>query len=75
MKSDASVSQMGLDIHWKFSTVTARDGRGKIVWRQRLQHGDRVRMREELAHWPDLVARACVPPGGARGHVRLGLDE
>ena len=27
---------MGLDIHSKFSKVTARNGQGKIVWRQRL---------------------------------------
>ncbi|MCP5119584.1 MAG: IS110 family transposase [bacterium] len=49
---DESVSQMGLDIHRKFSKVTARDDRGKIVWRRRLEHGDRVRLRDDLARWP-----------------------
>ncbi len=46
MRTDASVTQVGLDIHRKFSKVTARDGQGKIVWRQRLEHADRTRMRE-----------------------------
>jgi transposase len=44
---------MGLDIHRKFSKVTARDGQGKIVWRQRLEHADRPRMRAQLAGWPN----------------------
>ncbi len=52
MRTDASVAQLGLDIHRKFSKVTARDGQGKIVWRQRLEHADRPRMREQLADWP-----------------------
>jgi len=43
---------MGLDIHRKFSKVTARDEQGKIAWRQRLEHADRPRMRERLADWP-----------------------
>ena len=52
MRTDASVTQLGLDIHRKFSKVTARDGQGKIVRRQRLEHADRPRMREQLAGWP-----------------------
>ena len=52
MRTDASVTQLGLDIHRKFSTVTARDGQGKIVRRQRLEHNDRTRMRAQLADWP-----------------------
>lgn len=52
MRTDASVTQMGLDIHRKFSKVTARDEQGKIAWRQRLEHADRPRMRERLADWP-----------------------
>jgi hypothetical protein len=35
---------LGFDIHRKFSKVTARDGRGKIAWRQRLEHADRPRV-------------------------------
>ncbi len=52
MKTDDKVSQIGLDSHRKFSKVTARNSDGKVVWRQRLEHRERVRMREELARWP-----------------------
>jgi len=41
-----------LDIHRKFSRVTARDCEGEVVWRRRVEHGDRSRMRAELACWP-----------------------
>ena len=53
LRTDASVTQLGSDIHRKFSKVTARNGQGKIVWRQRLEHADRPRMRERLADWPN----------------------
>ena len=56
MRTEASVAQLGLDIHRKFSKVTARDGQGKIVWRQRLEHADRPRMRARLADWPSGAA-------------------
>ena len=36
LRTDASVTQLGLDIHRKFSKVAACNGQGKIVWRQRL---------------------------------------
>ena len=36
MRTDASATQTRLDIHRKFSKVTARDGQGKIAWRRRL---------------------------------------
>ncbi len=52
MRTDASVAQLGLDIHRKFSKLTARDGQGKIVRRQRLEHAERPRMREQLGDWP-----------------------
>ena len=39
------VTQMGLDCHKKFSTVTARDAEGRVVFRTRLEHADRARMR------------------------------
>lgn len=55
MRTDASVTQLGLDIHRKFSKVAARDGQGGIVWRQRLEHADRTQMREQLAGWPSGV--------------------
>ena len=47
-----SASQIGLDIHRKFSRVTTRDCDGKVAWRRRVEHGDRPRMRAELARWP-----------------------
>jgi transposase len=41
-----------LDCHKNFSRVTARDGDGRVVWRQRLEHADRARLREQLRAWP-----------------------
>jgi transposase len=43
---------MGLDCHRNFSRVTARDAEGRVVWRQRLEHGDRAGLRERLRSWP-----------------------
>jgi len=50
----STVMNMGLDCHRKFSQVSARDERGKIVWRQRLEHADRAQLRERLAQWPKV---------------------
>jgi transposase len=47
-----SVARIGMDIHRTFSQVTARDAQQRIVWRQRLEHGDRERLRRHLAGWP-----------------------
>ncbi len=49
METETSVTRIGMDIHRKFSKVTARDADGKIAWRQRLEHADRTRMRELLS--------------------------
>jgi len=49
---ETKVAQLGLDSHRTFSNVTARDAVGKIVWRKRLEHGDRRPLREELGTWP-----------------------
>ena len=46
------VTQMGLDCHKKFSTVTARDATGRIAFRTRLEHADRGRMRAQIRDWP-----------------------
>jgi hypothetical protein len=43
---------MGWDCHRKFSTVAARDAENRIVWRQRLDHGDRDAMGKRLRTWP-----------------------
>lgn len=55
MERESTVTQMGMDSHGKFSRVAARDGKGAIVWRQRLEHGDRRRLREQLKTWPSGV--------------------
>ena len=52
METETSVTQIGMDIHRKFSTVTARKANGRIAWRQRLEHADRPQLRELLNRWP-----------------------
>ena len=54
MGTQAKVSQMGLDCHRNFSRITARDERGQVVWRQRVEHADRSRLREQLRRWPKV---------------------
>ena len=44
----ASVKAIGIDAHYKFTTVTMRDAAGKIVRRERLDHRDRAGLREAL---------------------------
>lgn len=55
MKNVGTVSQIGMDAHRRFSMVTARDAEGRILWRERLRHEDRTRLREALAAWPKGV--------------------
>ena len=50
-----SVSAIGLDVHYKFSSVTMRDKEGKVVARERLEHPDRSALRERLSQWPKGV--------------------
>ena len=50
--TDRMAVVVGLDVHRRFSTVTARNAEGKIAWRQRLEHEDRKLMRERLDGWP-----------------------
>lgn len=52
---EVSVSAIGLDVHYKFSTVTMRDSDGKVVARERLEHRDREALRQRLAQWPKGV--------------------
>lgn len=47
-----SVRAGGMDVHSKFTTVTMRDGNGKVVRRERLDHRDRRKLREVLSQWP-----------------------
>ena len=50
-----SVSAIGMDVHYKFSSVTMRDQEGKVVARERLEHRDRAALREHLSGWPKGV--------------------
>jgi len=49
---DRTAVMVGLDVHRRFSTVTARNAEGKIAWRQRLKHEDRDDLRKRLEDWP-----------------------
>jgi transposase len=48
----SSVACGGMDVHYKFSTVTFRDEAGRVVRRERLEHPRRDRLREHLNRWP-----------------------
>jgi hypothetical protein len=37
--TDRTAAAIGLDVHRRFSTVTARNAEGKIAWRERLEQG------------------------------------
>jgi transposase len=50
--TDRMAAAIGLDVHRRFSTVTARNAEGKIAWRQRLEHGDRDDLRKHFGTWP-----------------------
>jgi transposase len=50
--TDRMATMVGLDVHRRFSTVTARNAEGKIAWRQRLEHADRDGLRKRLEDWP-----------------------
>src|SRR5688572_13870350 len=55
MGMQSTVTQMGLDCHRNFSTLSARDGiSGRVVFRRRLEHADRQKLREELARLPKV---------------------
>jgi transposase len=50
--TDRTAVMIGIDLHRRFSTVTARNAEGKIAWRQRLEHVDRNDLRKRLDDWP-----------------------
>jgi transposase len=52
MRIQEKVSHVGLDCHRKFSRSTARDRENKILFRQRLEHADRTRLRQQMQLWP-----------------------
>ncbi|MGH8336540.1 MAG: IS110 family transposase [Gammaproteobacteria bacterium] len=49
MRTLSNVTQVGLDNHREFASVSCRDGSGKIVRRFRLSYRDRAVVREQLA--------------------------
>ena len=53
MRTNRKVAQVGCDCRRVFGRITARDEDGRIIWRQRLEHGDRVWLREQLSGWPE----------------------
>jgi transposase len=52
MGTNAKVTQIGLDVHRKFSIASARDASGRVVQRERLEHVDRNELRKRLSRWP-----------------------
>lgn len=51
-KMNSTVMCAGMDVHYKFSSVTFRDADGRIVSRQRLDHPDRQALAARLRRWP-----------------------
>lgn len=51
-RTDRTAVLVGLDVHRRFSTVTARNAAGEIAWRQELRHEDRKVLRQTLEDWP-----------------------
>ncbi len=49
---ETNVACAGMDVHYKFSSVTFRDASGEVFARQRLDHPDRVKLRQRLSQWP-----------------------
>ena len=53
--TDRMATAIGLDVHRRFSTVTARNAESEIAWRARLEHGDRDDLRKRLEAWPPRI--------------------
>lgn len=45
----------GMDVHYKFSTVTFRDPAGRVVRRERLEHTQRAALRARVNRWPQGI--------------------
>lgn len=52
MDSYEKVSHVGLDNHKSFSRLTARDANNRVLFRRRLDHEDRHKLRAELRRFP-----------------------
>jgi transposase len=49
------VASVGMDVHYKFSSVTFRDEQAQIVRRERLDHPDREKLKARLGQWPQGI--------------------
>ncbi len=47
-----NVACSGMDVHYKFSKVTLRDYKGRIIARERLDHRDREKLKQRFWQWP-----------------------
>jgi transposase len=47
------VTQVGLDVHRKFSMAILREASGKVVSRQKLEHDDLTKLDQRVACWPE----------------------
>lgn len=52
MSSYATVASVGVDVHYKSSTVCMVDSQAKTVVRETLDHSDRQALRRLLRQWP-----------------------
>jgi len=52
MGTQRKVTQIGLDVHRKFSLASLQDGSSKVVARERLEHADRDLLRKRISSWP-----------------------
>lgn len=52
MGIDTRVSHVGMDCHRTFSRMTARDADNEVLFRGRLEHDDRAKLRRRLEHLP-----------------------
>ncbi|HEX4794241.1 MAG TPA: IS110 family transposase [Humisphaera sp.] len=52
MGSYEKVTQVGLDVHRKFSMASLRDASGKVVARERLEHDDLTKLDRRVGCWP-----------------------
>ena len=73
-----SVAYGGLDVHYKFSSVTLRDAAGRVVVREKLPHADRAALRAQVGRWPrgtPLVLEASFGWGWLSDELRAaGLE-
>ena len=53
MENAANVSHVGMDCHRTFSRLTARDAENRVLFRQRLEHEDRDKLRQRLCRLPE----------------------